>query len=85
MYPNKIIRKNVEQKPGNHLWYLSEELILMALCNPKVPVNEKREIVALMVAKEGSKELLKHIPPAPENLELADLAMQASTGFFNKL
>lgn len=84
-YPNKILRKAVAQKLGNHLWYLSEALIPTALFDPKVPVNEKQQIVAAMGVKEGNKESIKHIPPPAENSKLADLAMQAFMGFFNKI
>ena len=39
---NKVVARTSLTKFQNHLWYLSEELVALALFDSEVPIDEKR-------------------------------------------
>jgi len=47
-YPQEVISSATSKKLGLHLWYISEELVGLALFDTRVPVEMKRLMLAAM-------------------------------------
>ncbi|KAK3931222.1 Homoserine kinase [Frankliniella fusca] len=73
-------------KLANHLWYLSEKLVCLALFDESVSVAEKRCIVNSIRTKQGSLDVSPRasLPPNKKvkNLKLSDFASKNSQIFF---
>lgn len=57
MNEDEAISDGILEKMSGHMWYLSEDLILMALFDPNVSIEEKRKMV----------DNLRHRLPVDEN------------------
>jgi hypothetical protein len=60
-YPFRDISAETSRKIAGHLWYLSEDLILLSLFDPGVDLTTKREILTVSTVKEGEKDTLKRV------------------------
>ncbi|KAK3924257.1 Putative gustatory receptor 36b, partial [Frankliniella fusca] len=73
-------------KLTNHLWYLSETLVCLALFDDRVPLQEKRTIVTSIQSKQGPVDLMPRgiLPPNKKvaSLKLSDFASKNSLKFF---
>ncbi|KAK3925525.1 Replicase polyprotein 1ab [Frankliniella fusca] len=73
-------------KMANHLWYLSEKLVCLALFDDRVSLQEKRKMVRSIRSKEGTVDALARagLPPNRKvvSLNLSDFATKNSLTFF---
>ena len=51
-YPMKDISAATSRKMANHLWYLSEDLILLSLFDPHVDLATKKAMIKVSAEKE---------------------------------
>lgn len=58
-YPNKDISENTVNTFKRHLWYLSEELILLSLFDEEISPTEKRAMLEASMSKDGKKKIQK--------------------------
>ena len=82
------ISKATTAKLGNHLWYLSDELVGLAFFDRNIAADTKRKMVKSLQDREGDDEPLKRIKVAPrliQESDLQDFVSQNTSGFFNKL
>ncbi|QQP57048.1 Uncharacterized protein FKW44_001910 [Caligus rogercresseyi] len=92
MYMNNVnedVGRAVLNKLQGHLWYLSEELVALALFDPLVRVEDKRKILTSLHTKEGEKYPVKRPKLLPSQsitgLGLQDMASTNTRRFFQKL
>lgn len=80
------IYNKAARKFSNHLWYLSEQNVAMALFDENVSTNDKKEMIASMRNKNGSIDrevrLKKKSIEEFRSLELKDCFTQSTTTFF---
>ena len=75
------------KKLANHLWYLSEELVALALFDSNVTLEEKRRMTAALQRK-SEKKASKRVPVEIENIqtkELHDFVTDNTRNFFTIL
>ena len=60
-YPHEAISRATSKKLGRHLWYLSEELVGLAIFDPRVSLEMKRLMLAAMEDPASD-----HPPKRPE-------------------
>jgi hypothetical protein len=87
-YHNKTIAKATASKLSHHLWYLSEELVAMALFDPLVSTTTKRAMVEAISNKEGAEEPPKRINLKEDSVSssrLEDFCSKNSKSLFTKL
>lgn len=84
-YHDPKIAKATASKFEGHLWYLSEELISLALFDDAVPIDEKRAIVAACQQRQGEPDPPKRITVGDQIPSLASLATSNSTKLFESL
>ena len=58
---NKIIAKATVPKLRNHTWYLSKELVALALFDALVPSNTKKLMIEAITNREGAEEPIQRI------------------------
>ena len=58
---NKITAKATVSKLRNHTWYMSEELVALALFDPIVPSNTKKLMIEAITNREGAEEPIQRI------------------------
>lgn len=85
---NQDVAKAALTKLQGHLWYLSEELVALALFDPLVTVEEKRQILTSLRTTVGDESPAKR-PTLPSQtisgLQLRDMASTNTRRFFQKL
>jgi len=85
---NRDVGKAALTKLQGHLWYLSEELVALALFDPLVTVEEKRQILTSLHTTVGDESPAKR-PKLPSQdvsgLQLQDMASTNTRRFFQKL
>lgn len=85
LYPNETIRNATTKTFSRHVWYLSEELFLLALFDERVSSNMKRKMVK---AIEKDRQKISRRPPLNaeaflRNERLEQFVSKASTTLFN--
>lgn len=65
---HSAISKAAVNKFSGHLWYLSEELIALALFDPAVPADTKRAMVQAIVGLDGVQ---RSQPKGPKRIKIA--------------
>ncbi|KAJ8388023.1 hypothetical protein AAFF_G00148140 [Aldrovandia affinis] len=85
---NWDVGKAALTKLQGHLWYLSEELVALAVFDPLVTVEEKRRILTSLNTTVGDESPAKR-PKLPSQavsgLQLQDMASTNTRRFFQKL
>ena len=90
---NKVIGSAAIEKFAYHLWYLTEEIVGLALFDLQVPENEKRAILTSMKNNVASEIQVKRLPVNPnskeelkmwENRKLHDLVSQKTLKLFTR-
>ncbi|KAJ8416198.1 hypothetical protein AAFF_G00382200 [Aldrovandia affinis] len=85
---NWDVGKAALTKLQGHLWYLSEELVALAVFDPLVTVEEKRQILTSLHTTVGDESPAKR-PKLPSQavsgLQLQDMASTNTRWFFQKL
>jgi len=85
---NVEISKAASQKLAKHLWYLSEDLIALALFDGQVSPSTKKLIVKAMYEEEGEEDPPKRITVALETFReksLPDFVTKRSIGLFERM
>lgn len=87
LYPNETIRNATTKKFSRHFWYLSEELILLALFDERVSSDMKRKMVK---AIEKDRQKISRRPSLNaeaflRNEGLEQFVSKASMTLFNRL
>ena len=83
-----VIAKVASEKLSNHLWYLSEDLIGLALFDSRVSVSTKRQMVKAMQEAEGVEEPPKRVVINLKNFKdkkLEDFVSKRSVLLMEKL
>lgn len=57
-----ILANAVLQSISRHLWYLTQELIPLSLCDDGVPLNEKRAIVQALITADRPQDFQPQAP-----------------------
>ena len=70
---DNTISKKCYQKISEHLGYLSEKSVALALCDNGVPIEEKHWMLLAMNAVYGDEEPAKRIKIDSETLHEKDL------------
>ena len=82
-YHNKNIAESAESKFGSHLWYLSEELVGLALFDTTVPLTTKRLMIKRMNDPQTTLSCPKRIDLQYDPLPTLDmLTTRHSFGLF---
>ena len=86
---NRDVGKAALAKLQGHLWYLSEELVALAVFDPMVTMEEKRGILNSLHTTEGDESPAKRPQLLPSQtvtgLQLQDMASTNTRRFFQKL
>ena len=85
---NRDVAKAGLTKLQRHLWYLSEELVTLALFDPLVTVEENKQILTSLHTKVGDESPAKCptlSSQAISGLQLQDMASTNTRCFFQKL
>ena len=84
-----VVAKAALNKLKGHLWYLSEELVALALFDTNVPLVTKRKILAAVREKDGKEDAPAKRPTLPASAIagrcLEDFASKNTRLFFKKL
>ena len=81
------LAKAILKRTQNHLWYASEELVVLSLASDKVSADEKREVAdAVLASKKGQlKPRAIQMPPLTDGVRLKDRVCDQSLHFFSAL
>lgn len=78
-YPDRDISKQTSCKMAGHLWYLSEDLVLLSLFDPELDSATKRALV------KGSEEHVGETdPPKRPHIEMASVQQKTLVDFVSK-
>lgn len=86
-YKDKDVAKAAASKLRKHIWYLSEELVAMAMFDDRLSTTTKNAIAA-KVNEKASASIDRSNPPnlaEPNELSLTDFATPNTILFFEKL
>jgi len=79
LYPNRDISADTSRKIAGHLWYLSEDLILLSLFDAEVDLLTKRAILKASEEKDGEKD-----PPKRAQVDMATVQQKTLIDFVSK-
>jgi len=78
-YPDRDISADTSRKIAGHLWYLSEDLILLSLFDAEVDLLTKRAILKASEEKDGEKD-----PPKRAQVDMATVQQKTLIDFVSK-
>jgi hypothetical protein len=78
-YPDREISRATSRKLAGHLWYLSEDLILLSLFDPEVDSATKRAMIQSSKENEAEKDSPKRV-----HVEMATVQQKTLDSFVSK-
>ena len=87
-YSDRDISAQTSCKIAGHLWYLSEDLILLSLFDPGVDSTTKHEILTASMVNEGERDPLKRVQvdmAIVQQKTLVDFVSKSSRNLFATL
>ena len=71
----------VQESISRHMWYLSEDLVVVALCDPHTALHDKRAIVQALMATDRPQQFAPQIPAhRPHLLSVPDPSLADFVG-----